>query len=184
MKLPHGTRVIEATGKWVTPGIVVGFSRLGLSDVDEGAEGANDEEADKGPFNAALDIAPAINPNYTPIAVNRTEGVTRAVVAPRAANSIFTGQGAVIDTGADMEPITKRRAFQFVELGQTGAEQAGGSRPSAYILFRNALREAAELGRYSAPRRSIEGGSADERQRLGTESQRVPPLWPRSGPKP
>ncbi len=162
MKLPQGTRVIDATGKWVTPGIVVGFSRLGLSDVDEGAEGANDEEADKGPFNAALDIAPAINPNYTPIAVNRTEGVTRAVVAPRAANSIFTGQGAVIDTGADMEPITKRRAFQFVELGQTGAEQAGGSRPSAYILFRNALREAAELGRYSAPRRSIEGGSVNK----------------------
>ena len=71
MKLPPGTPVIDATGKWVTPGIVVGFSRLGLSDVDEGAEGANDEEADKGPFNAALDIAPAINPNYTPIGVNR-----------------------------------------------------------------------------------------------------------------
>ena len=161
-------------------GIVVGFSRLGLSDVDEGAEGANDEEADKGPFNAALDIAPAINPNYTPIAVNRSEGVTRAVVAPRAANNIFTGQGAVIDTGADMEPITKRRAFQFVELGQTGAEQAGGSRPSAYILFRNALREAAELGRYATPQRSNAAGSTDLRRQPSVENPNESRLYGRA----
>jgi len=30
MKLPSGTQVIDATGKWVTPGIVGGFTRLGL----------------------------------------------------------------------------------------------------------------------------------------------------------
>ena len=29
MKLPADTQVIDATGKWVTPGIVAGFSRLG-----------------------------------------------------------------------------------------------------------------------------------------------------------
>jgi imidazolonepropionase-like amidohydrolase len=154
MKLPPGTPVIDATGKWVTPGIVAGFSRLGLVDVDEGAEGANDEQADKSPFNAALDVAPAINPNYTPDGVNRAEGITRAVVAPQAAHNIFAGQGAVIDTGADMDPITKHQAFQFVELGQAGADDAGGSRPSAYILFRNALREASELSRYSVPLRA------------------------------
>src|SRR4051812_50213080 len=32
MKLPAGTQVIDATGKWVTPGIVAGFSRLGLAE--------------------------------------------------------------------------------------------------------------------------------------------------------
>lgn len=152
--IPPGARVIDATGKWVTPGIFAGFSRLGLTDVSGGAEGANDESADKGPFNAAIDVAPAINPNYQPIKVNRADGVTRAVVAPRTAHNIFAGQGAVIDTGADMDPITKARAFQFVELGETGASDAGGSRPSAYVLFRNALREAAELSRFTGPVRS------------------------------
>ncbi len=34
-------------------------------------------------------------------------------------------------------------------MGESGGNTAGGSRPSAYILFRNALREAAELGRYA-----------------------------------
>ena len=46
MKLPAGTQVIDATGKWVTPGIVAGFSRLGLADVDLSAEGADDTTAD------------------------------------------------------------------------------------------------------------------------------------------
>lgn len=163
VSIPPNARVIDATGKWVTPGIVAGFSRLGLTDVSGGAQGANDESAEKGPFNAAIDIAPAINPNYQPVAVNRADGVTRAIVAPRTAHNIFAGQGAVIDTGADLDPITKPRAFQFVELGETGAEDAGGSRPSAYVLFRNALREAAELSRYSGSVRPTGGETGDER---------------------
>jgi imidazolonepropionase-like amidohydrolase len=156
---------VDASGKWVTPGIVAGFSRLGLTDVSGGAQGANDENAEKGPFNAAIDIAPAINPNYQPVKVNRADGVTRAVVAPRAAHNIFAGQGAVIDTGADMDPITKARAFQFVELGETGAENAGGSRPSAYVLFRNALREAGELTRFAGPLSSSGPNPPDARLR-------------------
>ena len=151
VQVPAGAKVIDANGKWVTPGIVAGFSNLGLAGVSGGAEGANDIRARDGLFNAAIDVVPAINPNYQPIAVNRADGVTRALVAPDTAKSIFAGQGAVIDTGADMDPITKARAFQFVELGQTGADDAGGSRASAHVLFRNALREARELAGFSNP---------------------------------
>jgi len=151
MKLPAGTQVIDATGKWVTPGIVAGFSRLGLSEVDLSASGSDDTSAEKGPFSAAIDVVPGINPRDQTVSVNRADGVTRALVAPVAAKSIFGGQGAVIDTGADMDPITAARKFQFVELGETGKDKAGGSRPSAYVLFRNALREAAELRRYAPP---------------------------------
>jgi hypothetical protein len=38
--VPAGAQVIDASGKWVTPGIVAGFSRLGLSDVDLSVDGA------------------------------------------------------------------------------------------------------------------------------------------------
>ncbi len=163
--VPSDARVIDGTGKWVTPGIVAGFSRLGLVGVSGGAEGANDEGADKSPFNAAIDVAPAINPNYEPVAVNRADGVTRAVVAPQAEHNIFAGQGAVIDTGADLDPITRRKAFQFVELGQAGAEDAGGSRPSAYVLFHDALREAAELSHFAGAVRSTQAAGVDVRDR-------------------
>ena len=162
VSVPAGAQIIDAAGKWVTPGIVAGFSRLGLAEVDligskedgggqSDTSGVADDTTSNGPFNAAIDVVPAINPLDTTIAVNRADGVTRALVAPSAGRNIFAGQGAVIDTGADMEPVTAARRFQFVELGQDGAEKAGGSRASSHIVFRNALREAAELSGFARP---------------------------------
>ena len=160
--IPVNAERIDASGKWVTPGIVAGFSRLGLSEVDLSAEGTTDVRAEQGPFSAAIDVAPAVNPTSSTIAVNRADGVTRALVAPGTAKSIFAGQGAVIDLGADLDPITRARRFQFVELGEQGAEEAGGSRASAHVLFRNALREAAELRRFDPGVRSGGGAEPDE----------------------
>jgi len=160
--IPRGAEMIDARGKWVTPGIVAGFSRLGLSEVDLSADGTTDDKAQNGPFSAAIDVAPAINPLTTTIPVNRADGVTRAIVAPNVARSIFAGQGAVIDLGADMDPITARRRFQFVELGETGAATAGGSRASAHVLFRNALREASELQRFAVPVSSAGAGTGED----------------------
>ncbi|MFL6830384.1 MAG: amidohydrolase family protein [Sphingomicrobium sp.] len=150
VRVPPDAQLVDATGKWVTPGIVGGFTRLGLSEVDLSAEGSDDSRSN-GPFSAAIDVVPSVNPLNTTIAVNRADGVTRALVAPVVGRSIFAGQGAVIDTGADMDPITAARKFQFVELGETGKDKAGGSRSSAHVLFRNALREAAELRRFAVP---------------------------------
>ncbi|GAA4039346.1 amidohydrolase family protein [Sphingomonas rosea] len=162
MKLPAGTRVIDATGKWVTPGIVAGFSRLGLADVDA-VDQANDTSSE-GPFSAALDVATAINPEAAPVAVNRAGGITRAVVAPSAGKSIFAGQGALIDTGADSQPVTRARLFQFVELGEQGAAQAGGSRSAAHVLLRNALREAQQVAGGASPARDRAGRSGTDAQ--------------------
>ena len=149
--VPRGAQMIDVWGKWVTPGIVGGFTRLGLAEVDLSAEGSDDTTAKDSPFSAALDASTAINPLSEPIAVNRADGVTRALVVPNVGKNIFAGQGAVIDTAADMDPVTRPRVFQFVELGETGKDKAGGSRAAAQVLFRNALREAAELRRYAAP---------------------------------
>ena len=154
--VPAGAQVVDASGKWVTPGVVAGFSRLGLADVDA-VDATVDISADTSPFSAALDVAPAINPRSQAVEVNRADGVTRAIVAPAASKSIFAGQGALIDTGADLDAVTRPRLFQFVELGEEGADQAGGSRPSAHVLLRSALREARELGRFAEP---IRGGGA------------------------
>ena len=149
--VPSGAEVIDANGKWVTPGIVAGFSRLGLAEIDLGADGSDDTDSGNGPFSAAIDVAPAINPKASTIAVSRSDGVTRAVVAPVAGKSIFGGQGAIIDTGDDMDPVLRARAFQFVELGEGGAGRSGGSRATAFALFRNALREATQLSRQVGP---------------------------------
>ena len=154
--VPADAERIDATGKFVTPGLVAGFSRLGLSDVDA-VDASNDGAASDGPFSAAIDVAPAINPKGYAIAVNRSDGVTRAIVAPESSKGIFAGQGALIDLGDDWSAVTHARLFQFAELGEAGAGEAGGSRASAHVLLRSALREAAELGRFSTP---VRGGAA------------------------
>lgn len=147
--VPAGVRVIDAGGKWVSPGLFAGFSRLGIIEVD-GVEDTDDSSASGSPFNAALDVAPSVNPRTTAIALNRAEGVTRAVVAPDNAGSIFAGQGAIIDLGADMSAVTRPRAFQFMEFGEAGARAAGGSRSSVYAILRNALEEARAYARSPA----------------------------------
>ena len=144
--VPAGATIIDAKGKWVTPGIVAGFSRLGLAGVDA-VDPSNDASADKSMFNAALDVALAVNPNVAAIAINRAAGVTRAIVSPDAGDAIFAGQGVVIDTGTDVSPVTKAKAFQFVEFGEAGARRAGGARTALYTNFRTALAEASDAAR-------------------------------------
>ena len=139
--VPAGATVVDAGGKWVTPGIIAGFSRLAIVEVDA-VDPSEDAEAEKSPFSAALDISPAINQRSVNIPINRIEGLTRAVVAPSAGRDIFGGQGAIVGLGGGDDTLMRARAFQFVELGERGANLAGGSRAASFLTFRNGLTEA------------------------------------------
>ena len=136
--------VYDVKGAWVTPGIFAAITDLGLVDVG-GVDESNDTRASRSPFNIALDVSSAINPAAQDIAVSRAGGVTRASITGSPGGSIFAGQGAIIDLGADPEAITLPRAFQMVVLGENGARLAGGSRVATNVALRNALREASEF---------------------------------------
>jgi hypothetical protein len=69
-----------------------------------------------------------------------------------------------------MDPITRARLFQFIEMGEQGAQEAGGSRASAHVLLRNALREARDLNPRAARGQSISSGGGQ-----GQPNQAVPP---------
>ncbi len=142
--VPAGVRTIDASGKWVTPGLVVAVTDIGLYDVGA-VDDSNDSDARKSPFSAGLDLSQAINPDAQHIKVSRAGGVTRAAIAPLGTSAIFGGQGAVIDLGADPDPVMIPRAFQYVELGETGAARAGGSRVAAWAELHDSLVEAREL---------------------------------------
>ena len=118
--VPAGVTVLDGSGMWVTPGIFASITNLGLVDVDAVAD-SNDVNASNSPFGAALDVSPVINPNAQDFAYSRAGGVTRASVTPGAGASIFAGQGAIVDLGADYDAVRHPRAFQFVEMGERGA---------------------------------------------------------------
>ncbi|QPQ55133.1 amidohydrolase family protein [Allosphingosinicella flava] len=155
--VPADAQRIDAQGRWVTPGLVAGFTQLGLVEVEAVGE-TNDTNASSTPFSAALDIAPAINARVSAMAISRGRGVTRAIVAPNTARTMFAGQGALVDTGDDREAVFVPRAFQYVEFGEDGANEAGGSRAAAHAFFRNAMLEARDYARNPA---AYDGRSSD-----------------------
>lgn len=148
VQVPADARVIDATGKQVTPGLFNAFSALGLADVSAVFE-SNDIRTSRSSYTASLDVSYAINPKAVPIAVTRVDGITRAVVSPQPSQSVFGGQGALIHLGDASDLVFKPRAFQFVALGEQGGQVGGGSRPAAYAEFINALREARDLAKTS-----------------------------------
>lgn len=142
--VPAGYRAIDATGKWVTPGLVAGLAQLGLSEVTGGAD-ANDTRAPRAAVSASLIAATAFNPNETSIPITRRAGVTSAIVAPFPGDSIFAGQGLVISLADGVRGILRERAFQYVQLGGRGGQIAGGARTAAWAELTNGLEEARRL---------------------------------------
>lgn len=152
---PRGARVIEAQGRFVTPGAFAAMSEVGLSEIS-GSGAPNDADVEGNLVSAAADAGRAFNPNVTAIPVTRIEGVTRAAIAPSAAGSIFDGRGALVSLSGAPNSVFRERAFMVVELGETGAGRTGGSRAALWPAFEAALRDARE---YPARYRSGQGGA-------------------------
>jgi len=144
LSAPAGASVIDAQGKVITPGIFSPLSTIGLSEINLDAE-ANDAgpQRDVGfPLGAALDAVDAYNPSTVLIPINRAGGVTRALSAPQAGDSIFGGRAAVIDMSGRVNSITKGQAGQVLMMGYSGAARAGDTRMGAWAILREYLDEA------------------------------------------
>lgn len=147
VSVPAGAETIDATGKVVTPGLFSPFGQLGLVEVSSSA-GPTDYSQRGTQFTAGFDVADAYDRRSTLIAINRIEGVTRAVVAPTpgypdesGSGHILAGLAAIVNLG-DHNVLDQRGAAMVVVLGQSGSNFAGGTRTAAWLTLRNALDEA------------------------------------------
>jgi len=152
---PRGARVVEAEGRYVTPGAFAAMSEVGLSEIS-GSGAPNDANIEGNLISAAADAGNAFNPNVTAIPATRIEGVTRAAIAPTSSGSIFDGRGALVSMSGAADSVFRERAFMVVELGETGAGRTGGSRAALWPTFEAALRDARE---YPNRYRSGQGGA-------------------------
>jgi imidazolonepropionase-like amidohydrolase len=161
VRAPRQARVIDARGKWVTPGAFAAMSEVGLSEIS-GSGAPNDAEVSGSLVTAAADAGRAFNPEVTAVAITRIDGVTRAAIAPTAQGSMFSGQGALVSMSGDPDSVFREHAFEVVELGETGAERIGGSRAALWPAFEAALRDALEYpGRYRSGQRGAVLGEID-----------------------
>lgn len=152
---PAGARIIEAQGRYVTPGAFAAMSELGLSEIS-GSGAPNDAAIEGEQVSAAADASRAFDPESTAVAVTRIDGVTRVAIATTQAGTIFSGQGALVNTSGAADSVFRPRAFEVLELGESGSGRAGGSRAALWPVLEAALRDAREYpGRY----RSGQGGA-------------------------
>lgn len=152
---PRDARVVEAQGRFVTPGAFAAMSEVGLSEIS-GSGAPNDANVSGALIAAAADAGRAFNPSVAAVAVTRIEGVTRAAIAPSQTDSMFGGRGALVSLGGEPDSVFRQSAFMIVELGEVGARRTGGSRASMWPAFEAALRDARE---YPSRYRSGQGGA-------------------------
>lgn len=138
---PSGATVVDANGKWTTPGLFAAFSRIGLSELDS-EDPTNDVSASGSDFQASLRAADSFNPSQTAIAVTRIEGFTRAAIVGSPGKGLFGGYGAIIDTSGEFDSINARDTFMIARLGESGAGAAGGSRAASWQWLLTAIDDA------------------------------------------
>jgi imidazolonepropionase-like amidohydrolase len=148
--VPAGATSVDASGKIVTPGLFTPIGFLGLVEVGFSA-GPLDMLQRGDQFTASFDVADAFNPRSTLIAVNRIEGVTRAIITPSPGfpdemgktGHVLAGLAAMVNLGGGDDSLEQRSVAMMVSLGESGSGYAGGSRAGAVLMLRSALDEAA-----------------------------------------
>jgi imidazolonepropionase-like amidohydrolase len=125
--VPSGYRVIDASGKWVTVGLMATGTTLGLTEVPLSGS-LNDATAGNAKNTIGLDVTYAIDPSSTLIPITRIEGITRAVTGLTSTKDYWLGQGAVIHLGDGFNLVEKQGAYIGLQIGEGAARKAGGSR--------------------------------------------------------
>jgi imidazolonepropionase-like amidohydrolase len=91
-QVPANATVIDATGKYVYPGMIDSETDLGLSEI--GSVPATQDANEQGTYNPHMKALVAVNPSSELIAVTRANGVTTAISAP--GGGVVSGQAALI----------------------------------------------------------------------------------------
>ncbi len=160
VEVPAGARIIDAAGKVVTPGFIDSGTQLGLVEVGA-VQGTVDSRVRDDRITAAFNPADGLDPQSSPVAVTRAEGITRAIVAPSPGASLIAGQAVLVDLGAEtpMEMVRKSPAGMVAVLGERGSQLSGGARAAAILRLREVFEDVRD---YMVNRRAFETASRRE----------------------
>jgi imidazolonepropionase-like amidohydrolase len=167
--VPAGAMRIDASGKWVTPGLIDGAGQMGLREISA-VQNTNEATLRGNEVAASFNVLEGINPASTLIAVNRMEGITTTLAVPN--GSLIWGQAVLIDLdGATIEAMrVKSPAAMVADLSEGAKDAGGGSRAGVAQRLRRVLNDAREYATRRAEyrRRQIQdlGASAADLEAL------------------
>jgi len=135
---PGGTRVIDAKGRAVTPGLIHPATHLGLLEVSSATDTV-DSGTKASSLGADFDVQYALNFNSALIELARADGLTRAVSYPTHSGvPPFAGMGALVRLTEPGEILESAGVGVFVSIGNHRGE-ADASRAAQWELLRHAL---------------------------------------------
>ncbi len=143
VSIPSNARVIDVSGKTIMPGMIDGFTNLGLSDYP--SYGEDDDEA-TGPVTPHMSVVDGLNPDNRFLPLAGRSGVTVALCAPAEGN-LLTGQSALIHTSGTSvdEMVISSPVGVHVTLGEAPKLRYGAkntapmTRMGAAALLRQTL---------------------------------------------
>ena len=144
--IPAGATRIDATGKWVTPGLIDGAGNMGLREISA-VQNTNEGTLRGNEVAAAFNVAEGINPASTLIPVTRVEGVTTTLAVP--GGDLIWGQAVLIDLdGTTIEAmVAKPEVAMVVDLSEGSKSAGGGSRAGVAQRLRRVFNDALEYSR-------------------------------------
>ena len=134
----RGDKVIDATGKILTPGIIATDTDIGI--VEIGALSVTrDDSSDL--YQIGFSIYDAFNPNSVLIPWNRSNGITSAMTLPQNTDSPIGGLGSffVLDSNIEVSGIKDN-----VMIGRVGGS-GSKSRSETYAVIEDLLEFASSL---------------------------------------
>ena len=147
--VPNDARRIDATGKWVTPGLINTQTGLGVSEI--GAVPATVDRSARGDNGvaASFPVWEGINPASTLLTPARNDGITSVVIVPT--GGLISGQAALIDLVAGTVTDMLNKA-PVAMVAQFGDPRSGGSnaRGEQYARLKELLDDARTYSRRRA----------------------------------
>lgn len=148
--IPANARRIDATGKWITPGLVAPTTSLGIVEVGAVRDTRDASARGKDNIASSFRVWDAFNPNSVLLPITRQDGgITTVGVMP--AGGMVAGLGAAFDLreGALADGMLRKAPVAMVATLDAAAAAGTGSRAEALAKLRQLLRDAREfnLGR-------------------------------------
>ena len=152
---PTGAEVIDASGKYVYPGLVAVMTAVGVT----GYPRAGNDTDEVGISTPQMDPYDAINPEDDCIEVTRVGGVT-TVQTISGSRSVINGKSVVLHLGGNLaeEIIAKRNVAQIFNMGATEQNKYPSTRPGVVSYLKTKLNQAKDY----AKKQSEKGQKTDK----------------------
>jgi imidazolonepropionase-like amidohydrolase len=138
--VPGNAQRIDATGKWVTPGLINSATQLGVVEIGQVADTRDMRARGRDNIAASFTVWEGLNPNSVMLAPARKEGVTTFVILPT--GGLVSGQAAIVDLveGTTTDMVMRSPVAMVAEIGDA-AEAGTGSRGELIVKLRELLED-------------------------------------------